>query len=102
MRRTVLAAPSCDGATTGWTIPVGADVGTAFAAGSKTVTVQLRDDDLVARPAGDPARVLRAEATPLFALGRHAYAARSPSPQLRYGNRRKPLHIVPQGMQEER
>ncbi|MFN8602222.1 MAG: hypothetical protein U0842_17300 [Candidatus Binatia bacterium] len=52
-----------------WTIPVGADVGTAFSIGSQAMTVQLGAYDLVARPAGDPSWVLRAEATLVFPVG---------------------------------
>jgi len=52
-----------------WTIPVGADVGTAFSIGIQAMTVQLGAYDLVARPAGDPSWVLRAEATLVFPVG---------------------------------
>jgi hypothetical protein len=40
-----------------------------IAVGSQAVTVTLGACDLVARPAGGPARVLRAAASLLFALG---------------------------------
>ncbi len=51
-----------------WVVPVGLDVGTTLAFGSRSVSAQLGAYDLVERGPGDPAAVLRLQVTLLFPL----------------------------------
>jgi hypothetical protein len=57
-------------AANGWTIPIGADVGTAFNVGSHAMSFQLGAYDLAKRPDGAPQWIIRAQMTALFPTGK--------------------------------
>jgi hypothetical protein len=49
-----------------WTIPLGADVGIAFTVGSQAMSVLVGAYDLVKRPSGAPASIVRVQLTVIF------------------------------------
>jgi len=57
-------------ASNGWTIPIGADVGDAFNAGSHAMSFQVGAYDLARRPDGAPQWIIRVQLTALFPTGR--------------------------------
>lgn len=57
-------------AANGWTIPIGADVGTAFNVGSHAMSFQIGAYDLAKRPNGAPQWIIRVQMTALFPTGR--------------------------------
>jgi hypothetical protein len=52
-----------------WTVPVGADVGKAFALGSQQISLQIGSYDFVKHPDGAPEWMIRASITLLFPSG---------------------------------
>jgi hypothetical protein len=52
-----------------WVVPVGADVGKTFTIGSQSITLQIGAYDLVERPSGSPAVIVRTQLTWLFSTG---------------------------------
>ena len=55
---------------TGWTLPVGADIGKAFSIGSQAMSLQLGSYDLAKRSDGDPQWLIRMQLTMLFPTGK--------------------------------
>ena len=62
---------SYDWTADAWTLPLGADVGKAFTVGAQAMSLQVGAYDLVKRPAGDPAAIVRVQLTFLFPSGEH-------------------------------
>jgi hypothetical protein len=52
-----------------WTVPIGADVGTTLHIGSHSMTLQIGGYDLVERPSGSPAVIVRTQLTWQFSTG---------------------------------
>src|SRR5262245_45858733 len=52
-----------------WTVPIGADVGKALTVGEQAISLQAGAYDLVKRPEGDPAWIIRVSVTLLFPTG---------------------------------
>lgn len=57
-------------AANGWTIPIGADVGSEFNVGSHAMSFQFGAYDLAKRPSGVPQWIIRVQLTALFPTGR--------------------------------
>jgi len=60
---------SYDWTADAWTIPLGADVGSAFTLGSLAMSVLVGAYDLVKRPSGAPASIVRVQVTVMFPSG---------------------------------
>jgi hypothetical protein len=56
-------------AANAWTIPIGADIGSAFNLGSRSLSLQVGAYDLLKRPAGNPQWIARVSLTFLFPNG---------------------------------
>ena len=57
---------SYDWTADAWTIPLGADVGSAFTVGSQAMSVLVGAYDLVKRPSDAPASIVRVQLTVIF------------------------------------